>query len=146
MIPDDGKARDVLTAVLDILGEEIPSVMEGRSLLPAVKDSSVAGREYVVSGQPLVNKASSVVWPDGKVRLLENDSSITVTTEQWSLIYAVEPGVSELFNLATDPKQEKNVINEHPEVASELHQLLVKFMRENNVSPELRDPRSELRL
>ena len=54
--------------------------------------------------------------------------------------------MSELFNLSSDPKQEKNVINEHPEAVKELHQLLVTFMDEHNVSPELRDPRSELRL
>ena len=76
---------------------------------------------------------------------MENDSSATVTTHKWSLIYAVEPGLSELFHLSSDPKQEKNVINEHPEVAQELHQQLVKFMRETKVPALLLKPRLELR-
>jgi hypothetical protein len=76
---------------------------------------------------------------------LSEDSSVTVTTDEWSLIYSLEPGVSELFNLSSDPKQEKDVIDEHREVARELHQLLVTFMDEHNVPAKLRDPRAELR-
>jgi len=119
--------------------------VEGQSLLPAMKDSSVAGREYVVSGVPFNSQGSSVAWVDGRTRLMENDSSATVTTNEWSLIYAVEPGLSELFHLSTDPKQEKNVIPQDPAVARELHQQLVKFMRETNVPALLLKPRLELR-
>ena len=105
----------------------------------------MAGREYVVSGSSFINQASLVAWVDDVARLSEKDSSVTVTTNEWSLIYAVELGVSELFHLSSDPKQEKNVITQHPEVARELHQQLVKFLRETNVPTLLLKSRLELR-
>ena len=73
-------------------------------------------------------------------------SRTTITTNEWSLMYSPEPGESRLYHLPSDPKQEKNIINQHPEAARELHQLLVKFMQNYNLSLELRDPRLELRL
>ena len=73
-------------------------------------------------------------------------SRTTITTNEWSLLYSPEPGESWLYHLPPDPKQEKNIINQHPEAARELHQLLVKFMQNHNLSLELRDPRLELRL
>lgn len=139
-------AIDLMPTVLDILGQEIPSGVEGRSLLPTMEDSSVPGREYVVSALPFTNQGDLAAWVDDQVRLMGKASSATVTTHEWSLIYAVEPGLSELYHLPSDPKQGKNVINEHPDVARELHQLLVDFMRETNVASHLLEPRLELKL
>ena len=139
-------AIDVAPTVLDLMGRETPPFMEGRSLLPAMKDSSVAGREYVISAAPFKTNGSPIRWVDGQMYFKTEDSSATVTTDQWSLIYSVEPGVSELFNLSTDPTQKKDVIKEHPEVARELHQLLAKFLLDSTLPPEVRDPRLELKL
>ena len=83
---------------------------------------------------------------DSQARVATTSSDATITTDEWSLLYNVDPGESWLYHLPSDPKQEKNVINEHPEVAHQLHKLLVKFMRENNLAPHLLEPRLELKL
>ena len=46
---------------------------------------------------------------------------------------APNPGVSQLYNLVSDPHQLDNVIERHMDVAGEMHRLLVEFMRENEV-------------
>jgi len=139
-------AVDLMPTVMDIMGQEIPAIVEGRSLLPTVKDQTLAGREYVVSAHPFVNASGIVRSIDDVERVAQKDSTVTITTDEWSLLYTTEPALSELFYLPEDPKQENNVIAQRPDKARELHQLLVKFMRETNLSEQLMKPRLELRL
>ena len=54
--------------------------------------------------------------------------------------------MSELYNLSHDPRQEKNTIRENLDKAKEVHQLLVKFMRDTNVPDGLLTPRLELKV
>jgi len=81
---------------------------------------------------------------DDYPRATEKDSEATVTTDEWTLLYNVDPGMSELYHLKTDPKQEKNLIAKNPEKARELHQLLVKFLKETKVPERILKPRLKL--
>jgi arylsulfatase A-like enzyme len=138
-------AVDLMPTAIDIMGKEIPAVVEGQSLLPMLRDTGTRGREFVISTHPFSNAAQIIYSVDGQPRETVG-SDTTVTTDEWSLLYRPEEGNSKLYNLASDPGQEKNVINENAEVARELHQLLVKFMTDYNLAPELREPRLELKL
>lgn len=139
-------AIDLMPTVLDLMEQEVPTHVDGHSLLPTLKDATRKGREFVISSEPFANPGDIVQMVDNLSRETETGSDTTVTTDEWSLVYDITPGLSELYHLPSDPKQEKNVINEHPGVARELHQLLVKFMRETNVPPRLIEPRTELKL
>ncbi len=139
-------AVDLMPTVLEIMGQEIPSRVEGKSLLPMIKDPTLPGREHVFTACPFINAGDTDQLVDHIRRKCITPSMATVTTDEWSLLYDVEPGGSELYNLSQDPKQEKNVISQHRDIARELHQLLVKFMRETNVPKRLLEPRLELRL
>lgn len=139
-------AVDLMPTVLDIMGQEIPSRVQGKSLLPMIKDSSVPGREYLISAHPFLNVNDNLRSVDGTLRTTEKDSTATVTIEEWTLLYNTEPGMSELYNINSDPKQLKNIINEQPDKARELHKLLIDYMRETNLAEHLLKPRLELRL
>ena len=94
---------DVMPTVLDIMGQEIPDSVEGRSLMPMIGDISVAGREIVVSTIPFANPGDPVQSVDNIRRLLRASPVTTVSTSEWSLLYSMDEGVSELYNLNSDP-------------------------------------------
>jgi arylsulfatase A-like enzyme len=139
-------AVDLMPTILDIFGQEIPSYVEGRSLLPVIRNPGQAGREHVLTACPFINAGDTDQLVDHILRKCVVPSMVTVTTDKWSLLYDCEPGGSELYDLESDPNQEKNLIGQHSDVAHELHQLMVKFMRETNVPQRLLKPRLELKL
>ena len=70
-------------------------------------------------------------------RLVE---ALTVTTEEWALICSPRGRGSELYDLRSDPRQEKNVIAEHADVARELHGALLRFLEESGASAARVEP------
>ena len=137
---------DVMPTVLDIAGVSSPGNVHGASLLPRMRDSSAAGREFTVSTIPFANPGDEVRSVDSIRRNLVNSQVTTITAGDWSLLYSTDEGMSELYNLANDPAQENNIISGNLEVAKEVHQYLLKFMRETGVSDHLLKPRQEFRL
>ena len=137
---------DVMPTVLDIAGVSSPGNVHGASLLPRMRDSSAAGREFTVSTIPFANPGDEVRSVDSIRRNLVNSQVTTITAGDWSLLYSTDEGMSELYNLANDPAQENNIISGNLEVAKEVHQYLLKFMRETGVSEHLLKPRQEFRL
>ena len=139
-------AVDVMPTVLDITGQEAPDWVDGESLLPRVKDPSLPGREYTVTTIPFANPGDPVRSVDNIRRRLGRAPMTTVTTDEWSLLYSPEEGGSRLYHLPTDPRQESDVISGQPDVARDIHQLLVRFMRETSLPEPLMNPRLELRV
>ena len=138
-------AIDLMPTVLDVMGQEVPAQVDGRSLLSMIQDTNLKGREFVISAGPFSNPADTASLVDSQTRLDTAGSDTTVTTDEWSLLYSVT-GAPLLYHLPSDPQQEKNIVSQRPEVAGELHQLLVKFMDETNLPSHLREPRLELKL
>ena len=137
---------DVMPTVLDFLGLEVPEAVDGVSLLPRARDTSTPGREFVVSTIPFANPGDAVRSVDNIRRQLGASPVTTVTSGDWALLFSMDQGMSELYDLSGDPRQQHNVIHQRPEVAGELHQLLVKFMRETSVPDGLLKPRLEMRI
>ncbi len=139
-------AVDMMPTALELFDVPVPDWVEGRSLLPAMADAGAAGRDFVVSTVPFANKGSEVRSVDNVSRPLNVAVATTVTSDNWSLIYSVEPGLSKLYDLAADPAQQNDLIASRPEMARELHNKLVRFMHETNLPRDLLEPRLELRL
>jgi arylsulfatase A-like enzyme len=138
-------AIDLMPTVLDILNVKIPDWVEGQSVLPMVKDKSRKGRKFVISGGPFTAPPDKNGEVPGRASHLLPGWDTTIITEEWSLLYSVkEP--AQLYHLPSDPKQEKNVIKDHLEVAKEIHSYFVKFLKDNKTAENLVKPRLTLRL
>ena len=137
-------AVDVMPTVLQVLGCDIPVFVEGQSLLPKINDSGTRGREFTISSIPFANPGDPVRSVDNFLRMLKAPTVTTITNENYSLLYSPEAGQSKLYDLSLDSGQQENIISDQPEVAKELHQYLVKFMRDTNVAEYLLKPRLEL--
>ena len=63
-----------------------------------------------------------------------------------SLLYSMDEGMSELYDLSSDPGQRNNLISQNSDMEREDHQSLVKFMKETNVGEHMLKPRMELNI
>ena len=138
-------AVDLMPTVLEIMGQPLPPWVQGRSLLQQARNGSMPGRDYTVTTVPFANPGDPVRSVDNIRRRLARAPVTTITTDDWSLLYSVDEGLSELYHLATDPTQRNNVISEKPDVARDIHGLLVDFMRRTDLPDQLLTPRLELR-
>jgi len=106
------QSTDLMPTVLDALGIPLPESVQGVSLLPAVADEEEMLREFAVAG---FHKRSESIR-DG----------------EWSYYRWLgkndEKTDPELFHLAEDPAEMKDVIADHREVAARLDQRLSAFM------------------
>ena len=139
-------AIDLMPTVLELMKQEIPSNVEGSSLLPKMQEPSLPGYNHIFSSSSFVNAGDMDNSVDSVMRRAAHASMATVTTEEWTLLFDTEPGGSELYNLKDDPKQEKNVINQHTDVARELHGLFIRYLKDVGLSPVKLEPRLELKL
>ena len=135
-----------MPTVLDVMGKSIPDSVEGASLLPKVHDPSLPGRDFAVSTIPFANPGDSVNSVDNIKRRLGFAPVTTVTTDEWSLLYSSDEGMSQLYHLPSDPGQHADAIGANPDVARSVHERLVKFMADTSLPESLRRPRAELRL
>ena len=134
---------DILPSILELLEIPAPSQIQGVSFWPLVAESKDKIRDYAFSSRfpPGAGDASYVPvagavfdgWA-GSDRTVEPS---TVTNDEWAYLCAPEGMPSELYNLKTDPNQERNIIDEYPDVAERMRKVWLEFL-ENNGAPQAR--------
>jgi len=146
---------DVTATVLDLAGVKsfTGGSVQGKSVLPLVKGKASSVRDIAVSTPSLIKGVGTGL-------------RATVTTDKWSLILA--PGTSmedaekieitfivdgeprtlkpvgkintELYNLKSDPKQERNLVSEETETAKNIQAKFIGFLSELGASRETISP------
>ena len=126
---------DLLPSILEFLGYPVPDWIEGRSFWPLVADEA-RSRKYAFSSRFPLAAGGAVGGTafDGWVGSDRNVEPSTVTSREWAYITAPEGMGSELYDLKADPDQNRNVVEEHPEVADEMGKAWLTFLEEHGAS------------
>ena len=107
-----------LTATLyDLAGLEVPITCQGYSLLPVINKKKEQIRDLVVT--------SHTYTTDKECRCPSS-----IRTDEWLYIYGGDEWKYELYDLRKDPMQKNNVLDEKREVAKNLHQEYINWLKE----------------
>jgi len=112
---------DVLPTIAEVSGAKVPENIDGISFLPALLGKEQQEHNYLY-------------W-----EFHERGGRKAIRKGDWKLVnYQVndpEKTSVELYNLNTDPGEENNVAETHPEIVEELQQLMEKARTESEVFP-----------
>ncbi|MDG6940148.1 MAG: sulfatase [Nitrososphaerota archaeon] len=135
---------DVPATILDMCNIKPDKEMHGVSLKPHLEGDNEAGKEFVVTSWPLCKPGERTGVIDSLGRTVVEFLPSTITTPEWSLLYAAKGEPVELYNLASDPKQQKNVYEENKDVAKDLHRRFYSMLDRLGTSESLLKDRSSL--
>lgn len=113
---------DMYKTFCELAGVEIPSniqTLEGRSLLPLLKDPKAAWADrqlFIHVGR----------WKKGLNPASHKFKGSAIRTQRWRLV-----NNKELYDIQNDPYESKNVIDQHPEVIAELRKAYDKWWDSN---------------
>ncbi|UCG33485.1 MAG: sulfatase [Phycisphaerales bacterium] len=105
---------DVMPTVLDVIGQaDRPTEARGASLRPLIetRGRQPAGAMVV----PAMRHNVMSTYPYWQERI--GDLNVVVRQDEWKAIWNVEKASTELYDLSTDPREQRNVAAEHPERA-----------------------------
>ena len=114
-LPDQVRLLDVMPTVLDLVGIQPPEHLEGASLKPLLAgDGGPAAR-----GDDLL--PPGVAYSESLIRGRQTKS---IVRDGWKLIYDAFTERAELYNIAEDPGEQREVAEREPEVRSALEEIL----------------------
>ena len=135
-----------MPTVLELLGVPAPEgvTLHGRSLAPALRGEETPGHEVTVTTMPLANPGEAVRVVDSVLRRVMEFQPATISTPEWSLLYAARGEPVELYHLPSDPRQATNVAERHPGVVQDLQGAYAALLEETGTADGYLAPRRAL--
>jgi arylsulfatase A-like enzyme len=134
-------ALDVAPTLLDLAGVSPRDDMPGRSVMPAVAGEAFDGHDHVLTALPFANPGEHVGVVDDLMRTVVEWQPVTLTTDEWSLLYATPSESIELYNLHDDPRQQVNLADDRPDVVRALLDHYAADLVRDGVDHAYREPR-----
>lgn len=122
---------DIMATILDLMNVPIPSRVQGQSLLCLLHNNMITNK----SSSPLIRgeqkrirdfAVSSLTYmQDAEVRC-----PTSFRTKDYLYVYGGDEWDSELYDLQTDPEETQNIIDIRTDVAEQLHEQYLDFLKE----------------
>lgn len=123
---------DFYPTFLDIINAKTkPAILDGKSILPVLKGSSIAERPFYWHF-PIYLQAYDPKSDDGRDPLFRTRPGAAIRLGDWKLHLYYEDNKQELYNLKEDLGERKNVVAQHPEIAKKLHSMLLNWQSSVN--------------
>ncbi len=116
VVRDKVALMDIAPTMLELMGIEAPSTFQGQSLLPAVHGEPNTEKRRI--GALLMRYPS---WPKGWRAMISGD---------YKVLHRFTENRMEIYNLAADPKESKNLALTDPTLTKKLKQELATFMEQ----------------
>ncbi|MCX8012137.1 MAG: sulfatase-like hydrolase/transferase, partial [Desulfobacterota bacterium] len=124
-IPTQIRSIDIVPTILELIGIPPLAKHQGESLLPLLNLLSAPDR-------PAISQIGEEAYSGEKVEL------ISLTTEDYKLIWNKKTDTHELYCLKQDPGEEKNVAEEERDKAKELKEELKKLLQASEEEKQFR--------
>ncbi len=122
---------DLAPTILEAAGIRIPRAFEGRSLLSAA--------DRPLEAKPAVSEASKPWNVEVESEWQNRYKAKAVRTDEWKYMLIPFTGRKELYHLASDPGETRNVIRRHPEVADRMEEELTDWIRRRDPGFQIGD-------
>lgn len=128
-IYDQVSLLDIPPTVLDFLSIQKPSGMCGESLLSPTpkKKNGVFAETLSIGAQAYIDTKLIGSTTNEESNLIRRSGVIAYITENWKYIYKGNAN-DELYNLKTDPKETKNIVDEQIEKAEEFKSRILQHI------------------
>lgn len=121
---------DITPTILDLMNAPVPSRVQGQSLLPLIRGERKSIRDFAISSLTYVQ--------DAEVRC-----PTSFRTRDFLYIYGGDEWSSELYDLQSDPEETQNIIHSRSNIARQLHQQYLDFLKEIDCPKVSLDARQE---
>ncbi len=141
---------DIMPSILELAGAPIPDTVQGSSLVPLLSGRSDAVRDCAVSSWAITHPPASgrlELDPENPyewLRRARQVKSSTIVMDDWALVCGAGDVHPELYNLAQDPRQQRNLISTQADLAQRLHRRYVDFLESLGTSEEYLAARRQL--
>jgi arylsulfatase A-like enzyme len=122
IIDDLVEQIDITATILDLAHIQIPPWMEGRSLVPLLRNKSLSSKPVYSMNFPLNMSRGHQI----------SVGTISVRDGDYKLMHSIDIKKSRLFNLIQDPDELNNLFDKNPEVGKRLLSLIEENLEKAN--------------